>query len=885
MAENRQTRTQRNQARQQQNKKQKKPKKWFKRIFLTIIALFLLLMIGGLSLFAYYVSDAPKLDEDSLRAPVSAEFYDKDRNLFAKTGSEETRKYVKYEDIPQQMVDAITATEDARFFEHHGIDFQRLGSAVVANVTNGFGSQGASTITQQVIKNYMLSNEKKLKRKAQEAWLAIQLERNYDKEEIFEMYFNKVLMSGRIYGFGTAAEHFFGKELDELELDEIALLAGMPQSPNNFNPFKHPENAQKRRDTVLDLMVRHKKITKAEADKAKAIDVSSRVLPEDKRQGSNTTKYDAFLDIVLEEINKIGESDSLTDGIKVYTTLDPDAQEVVEDIMNNDANFPTKKIQAGVAVVDTNNGAIRAIGGGRNYGQDRPFNYADDLKDRHPGSTLKPIMDYGPAFEYLKWSTGKKIVDDRITYSNSSKVITNWDSRYLGSLTVREALYASRNVPAVKTFREVGADRVKQFISKLGIKADNLVESDAIGGGTVTLNPIQLAASYAAFGNNGVYNDPYTIREIEYRDGTKKSFEPEPVVAMSDYTAYMVTDVLRDVLSSKPNASGTKARVPGLDVAGKTGTTNYSAEEFSKYNLPSSSVPDSWFVGYTTNYSIAIWGGYSKRSNPITTWDERWMPQRLFSKIMGRISQGKTTQRFVKPSSVVEATIEVGTDPIKLASQFTPSNMRRTELFVKGTVPTSVSTKYKLALNDPTNVKATYNEATKAVDLSWNFAKPENSGNVKITFEVTMSVDGKSSVVGNTGGNSISVGNIEPGKNYTFSVVAVANGVKSKPGSVSIFIDKPVEEPEVTDPTVETPTDGKPTDGTTTDGTPTDGTPTDGKNPNQQPGTTEPNQTPDSNNPNNNGGNSGTQTPTTPTTPTTPSTSTVPPTNENKPAQ
>ena len=798
MTEKRRTREELKKEREAQKKQNKTPFKIrMKKIMLAVLIVGVIGVLGGVGVFAYYASTAPDLDEELLKFPVSTEFYDMNGELFATIGKE-NRTYINYDEIPEEMRDAILATEDSRFFEHFGLDIWRLGGAVVANVTQGFGAQGASTITQQVVKNSFLSNEKKLKRKAQEAWLAIQLEQNYEKEEIFEMYFNKVLMSGRTYGFGTAAEYFFGKELNELELDEMALLAGIPQSPNNYNPYKNPERAQQRRDLVLDLMVQHGKITEAEAEAAKEVEVTSRLLAEEDVQTLTGTKYDGFLDIVLNELEKKGDGEALAEGLKVYTTLDPDAQTIVENVMNSSENFPTETIESGVSVVDTKTGEIRAIGGGRNY-SNRDFNYAEDT-DRAPGSTMKPLLDYGPAIENLKWSTGETTADERMTYSNSSQVITNWDNKYLGTMTIRDALYQSRNVPAVKTLQEVGTDNAKEFISKLGIKTENVYESDAIGGGNITLTPIQMAASYAAFGNNGVYTEPTTIREIEYRDGSKKSYSQKQEVAMSDSTAYMITDILRDVVSSKRNASGTAAAVSGLDVAGKTGTTNYDSEEFNKYNLPSSSVPDSWFVGYTTNYSIAIWSGYSKRSEPITSWEERRLPQTLFKKIMSQVSEGTTTERFKKPSSVVEATIERGTKPLKLASKNTPSNLRQTELFVKGTEPTVVSEEYKeVELDAPFNLKANYSDIVGLVDLSWDFTPPkEDDKEIKVSFEVSMTVDKESPIVVTTTPNkTATVPNIEPGKNYVFSVVAIYDDVRSKPATVSIFNDLPdIETPE-----------------------------------------------------------------------------------------
>ncbi|MFJ7734716.1 transglycosylase domain-containing protein [Lysinibacillus sp. NPDC097287] len=802
MTERRQTRGDLKKARARKNKKDtpKTPSKnWLKRIFLTVLFLGVAGLVAGAGLFAFYASTAPELDEELLKDPVSSEFYDKNGEKFATIGAE-NREYVKFEDIPKSMVDAVLATEDVRFFEHHGLDFYRLGGAILANIREGFGAQGASTLTQQVVKNSFLQNEKKLKRKAQEAWLAFQLERKYSKEEIFEMYFNKVLMSGRIYGIGTAAKYFYGKELSELSLDEEAMLAGMMQLPNAYNPIKNPERAEKRRNIVLSLMVQHGKITKAEMEEAKAVDIQAGLADEETRQAFAGTKYDAFLDIVQDELEENGDGSAMAEGIKVYTTLDPKAQQVVEGIMNDDRNFPTENIQSGIGVVDTKTGQILAVGGGRNYGAERGFNYADDLTQNHPGSAMKPLLDYGPAIEYLKMSTGQTIVDEPMNYTNSKQTIRNWDLKYMGTMSVRKALYASRNVPAVKVFKEVGAEKAKEFISGLGIDAKNVYEADAIGGGAITMSPIQMAASYAAFGNNGVYNDPHAITKIVYRDGkTSKDYTPKPNVAMSDYTAYMVTDMLRDVVSNKPDASAPSARISGLDIAGKTGTTNYSNDEFNKYNLPSTSVPDSWFAGYTTNYSIAIWSGYEKRSEPITTWDERRLPQYLFKDIMSELSKDVETARFKKPSSVVEATIEIGTNPLKLASEFTPVEKRQTELFVRGTEPTEVSSEYEeKTIPAPYNVKADLDLGGQSISVDWSYDPifdEETNELVPVTFEVTATLeDGKTETLGTADDNGLTVANTLSEGKYTISVVAVAEDVRSEPGTASIEVTSITEE-------------------------------------------------------------------------------------------
>ena len=822
MTERRQTRAELKKARARQNKKNapKTPaKKWFKRIFLTVLFLGVVGLVAGAGLFAYYASTAPELDEELLKDPVSSEFYDINGDVFATVGAE-NRYYVKFEDIPEDMINAVLATEDVRFFEHHGIDFYRLGGAILANLRDGFGAQGASTLTQQVVKNSFLQNEKKLKRKAQEAWLALKLERKYSKEEIFEMYFNKVLMSGNVYGIGTAAKYFYNKELDELTLAEEAMLAGMVQLPNAYNPIKNPERAEKRRNIVLGLMYQHGKITKEQMEEAKQVDVQEGLADEDTRQAFTGTKYLAFLDVVLNELEEEGDGSAMAEGIKVYTTLDPNAQEVVENIINDDSNFPTEDIQSGVAVIDTKTGQIKAIGGGRNYGAEgMGYNYADDIS-RQPGSTMKPLLDYGPAIEYLKWSTGQTLVDEPMKYTGGKQSITNWDNKYMGAITARKALYASRNIPAVKAFKEVGADKAKEFISGLGIEAKNVYESDAIGGGDITMTPIQMAASYAAFGNNGVYTEPYTITKIVYRDGkTEKNYTPESKVAMSDYTAYMVTDMLRDVVSNKTDASGSYAKVSGLDIAGKTGTTNYSSDAFNKYNLPSTSVPDSWFAGYTTNYSIAIWSGYEDYSEPITTWDERRLPQYLFKDIMSELSKDIETNRFKKPSSVVEATVEVGTSPLKLASENTPTELRQTELFVSGTEPTEVSDKYEApTISAPYNVNANLDLSGQSISISWSHdatVDEETSESLPVTFEVTVSSEnGETKTLGTTEKKELTVANTLSEGKYVISVVAISDTVRSEPGTTSIEVtnmtneDYESEEPETPDIDIPLPPNG-----------------------------------------------------------------------------
>ncbi|WHT47161.1 transglycosylase domain-containing protein [Sporosarcina thermotolerans] len=460
------------------NKKPKKNGNVIKKIILAIIAVGLAVFIGGLALFAFYASSAPDLDESLLKDPITSNIADRNGNVFMKLGAEK-REFVPYNEIPKEMENAILATEDVRFYKHHGMDFWRLGGAVLANFRSGFGSQGASTLTQQVIKNSFLTDEKTLKRKAQEAWLALKLEREYEKEDIFEMYFNKILMSGRVHGFGTAAQYFYGKKLDELELHEMAMLAGLPQSPNGYNPFKNPERAEKRRNTVLSLMYKHEKITKEQMEEAKAIPVTQTLVPEDQREDSNS-QYLAYVDIVLDELEAAGMMDLLSEGVTIQTALDPKAQQSVERAINSNI-YESDEMQAGMTVLNTKTGEIVAIGGGRNF-SGRNLNFASDNR-RQPGSVIKPILSYGPIIENENWSTAHTVVDEPYKYRGTNISIRNVDGKFLGPITTREALYKSRNIPAVKVFEEVGAKKAVQFASKLGLSYDKLESVIAIGGG------------------------------------------------------------------------------------------------------------------------------------------------------------------------------------------------------------------------------------------------------------------------------------------------------------------------------------------------------------------------------------------------------------------
>lgn len=796
-------------AKKAQSKKRNIPLLIFKIIFFAALFCAFSGITVGAAVFYHYAKEAPKLVDSKLRDPLSSKILDKDGKVFAEVGTEQ-REYIEYKAIPQKLKDAILSTEDSRFYQHDGIDPIRFGGAVVANIKDGFGAEGASTLSQQIIKmSYLDYTNKTLARKSQEAWLALQLEEKYSKNDILEIYVNKVYMSDRVHGMQTAAEHYYGKKLDKLTLPETALIGGMPQSPNSYNPYEHPKAAKERRNTVLHNMYKHNKISKEDMDKAIATPIKKGLVSLAKRN-DKTYKYDAYVTQVLNEIPK--KYDVYRDGLTIHTSLDQDAQKYTEKMMNTNeiVNYSDKDMQAGIVMTDTKNGRIYAIGGARNQKVQRGYNYATQLK-RSVGSTMKPIADYGPAFEYLNWSTAHVLDDSKYTYSNGVP-INDFDFGFKGKMSLRAALYQSRNIPALKTLQAVGLENSQSFASKLGMDypLKDYVESFAIGANEAS--PLQLAGAYAAFGNDGNYTKPHAVEKIVLSDGkTSIDMEPKSSRAMKESTAYMVTDVLKDVLKV---GTGTTAAVPGVPVAGKTGTTNFSAEQAAKHYYPSGAARDAWFAGYSTNYSIAVWTGYNndkKSEAKYLSPDEQRISQRMFSALMGHVSANRQTSDFQMPSNVVRIPVIKGSDPVVRAASGTPSDQVSYELFLSGHLPAKTASAPKKdkdadkkddkdkdkkeddqdkdkdkkedtekdKLDAPSNLSAKYDQSRKIIRVSWNGVSGASS------YVVT--VNGSASTVSST---AIEVSGGKAGSTVSISVVAKKDGQTSGSASTSVAIPK-----------------------------------------------------------------------------------------------
>ena len=591
-----------------------------------LVAFIASILIGG-SVFFYYVSKAPELSESKLVATTSSKIYDSKNELIADLGAER-RVNAQSNEIPIELVNAIVSIEDHRFFNHRGIDSIRIAGAFLRNLTSRGGLQGGSTLTQQLIKLTYFStssSDQTISRKAQEAWLAIQLERTATKQEILTYYINKVYMSNGNYGMQTAAQNYYGKDLKDLSIPQLALLAGMPQAPNQYDPYSHPEEATERRNLVLSEMQKQGYLTAEQYETAINTPITDGL---QSLKGSNS--YPPYLDNYLKEVIEQVETETgynlLTTGMDVYTNVDQDVQKRLWDVYNTDeyVNYPDDEIQAASTIIDVSNGKVIAQLGSRHQASNVSFGINQAVEtNRDWGSTMKPITDYAPALEYdIYDSTAYMLKDVPYNFPGTSTPVYNWDRGYYGNITLQTAIQQSRNVPAVETLDRVGLDKAKKFLNGLGIDYPTMVYANAISSNTTEsgkqygASSEKMAAAYAAFANGGIYHKPMYINKVVFSDGSSKEFSDQGTRAMKETTAYMMTEMMKTVLYS---GAGRDAYISWLPQAGKTGTSNYTDDEIENYIKRYDYVaPDENFVGYTRKYSMAVWTGYSNRLTPIT---------------------------------------------------------------------------------------------------------------------------------------------------------------------------------------------------------------------------------------------------------------------------
>ncbi|VQS68856.1 penicillin-binding protein 1A [Streptococcus pneumoniae] len=630
-----------------------------KYLSISFLSLVIAAIVLGGGVFFYYVSKAPSLSESKLVATTSSKIYDNKNQLIADLGSER-RVNAQANDIPTDLVKAIVSIEDHRFFDHRGIDTIRILGAFLRNLQSN-SLQGGSTLTQQLIKLTYFStstSDQTISRKAQEAWLAIQLEQKATKQEILTYYINKVYMSNGNYGMQTAAQNYYGKDLNNLSLPQLALLAGMPQAPNQYDPYSHPEAAQDRRNLVLSEMKNQGYISAEQYEKAVNTPITDGL-----QSLKSASNYPAYMDNYLKEvINQVEEETGynlLTTGMDVYTNVDQEAQKHLWDIYNTDeyVAYPDDELQVASTIVDVSNGKVIAQLGARHQSSNVSFGINQAVEtNRDWGSTMKPITDYAPALEYgIYDSTATIVHDEPYNYPGTNTPVYNWDRGYFGNITLQYALQQSRNVPAVETLNKVGLNRAKTFLNGLGIDYPSIHYSNAISSNTTEsdkkygASSEKMAAAYAAFANGGTYYKPMYIHKVVFSDGSEKEFSNVGTRAMKETTAYMMTDMMKTVLTY---GTGRNAYLAWLPQAGKTGTSNYTDEEIEKHIKTSQFVaPDELFAGYTRKYSMAVWTGYSNRLTPLVG-NGLTVAAKVYRSMMTYLSEGSNPEDWNIPEGL-----------------------------------------------------------------------------------------------------------------------------------------------------------------------------------------------------------------------------------------
>jgi len=618
-------------------------KAWFYGMFFTIV----IAIVCGIIGYLLIILNGERLLEEhgsKLEFGEASIIYDVNGNEISRLYDIlDHREVADFSEIPQFMKDAIVATEDQRFYEHSGLDFWAIGRALVKDVIARSAVEGGSTITQQLAKNVFLSADKTFFRKATEASIAVALEQQLTKDEILTMYLNRIYFGKGIHGIKAAAEFYFGVELEDMKLWQAATLAAMPKAPNRFNPLVNPDESMNRRAVVLRLMYDQGYITEGEMKEAQAVVYEAPPNQNDMKTG----KYYAYSDFVLNEAMKItglSEEELRVSGLQIYTSLEPQAQDAMDKEFADPTNFEESKddqlVQGSMIIIDHRSGEIKAIAGGRDYSS-RGWNRVDKM--RQPGSAIKPIVAYGPALEsgkYFPWSTLK----------NDQKCFSNYcPSDRWGAVPVSmtQAMKDSRNLAAVWMLNEVGVKQGAEFAEKLGLtlEPDDRNLAMALGGLTRGASPLQMATAYSIMANGGKSVDPHAITKIT----GKKNWEykaPPSKQLMSPQTAWYLTEMMQAVVEK----GGTGARA-AIDrpVAGKTGTTQAGIPGYK-----GNGIKDAWFVGYTPEWTAAVWMGYDKTDVNHLLTKGGGQSAALFAKVMRPAMKGVAKDSFKRPNDVKE---------------------------------------------------------------------------------------------------------------------------------------------------------------------------------------------------------------------------------------
>lgn len=654
-------------------------------VMIFILCIYMIIGTAGITLVRKLTDDIPSLDLSRLNSEESTIIYDGDDNVITEVGTY-YRQNITYEDCPESLVDAFLAIEDSRYFTHNGFDIPRFSKSIINTFVHG-DMQGGSTFTMQLVKNSYFSiedgqqsTERKatIRYKVQQILLSMELETKMDKKEIFALYINKVNFGDRIRGVQKAAQYYFGKNVSDLSLSESAMLAGIVNLPNRYNPYYYLDYATTRRNQVLSLMVTHGYISQQEYDLASSIRVED-LLSGGKNMNTENMQFAEYTDVVLQEALALTGKDPVLHGMEIHTALNRTVQNTIESIEDGSygISFSNDTMQTAIISIDNTNGEIIGIGGGRNYnGGAMLLNRATSMY-KQPGSTIKPVLSYALAFEYLGYSLDEILIDRPISFPAEERVLVNANGKYAGEVTLKDAVAKSLNIPAILTLEKVtskiGGQAVVDYMHSIGLSTasnENFHMSYAIGGNLLEATVLEMAGAHAAIINHGVYNKPHTIRRIVTSSGQEYSPDGLNVQVLSSGSAWLTAQLMKnnvDVGNQLYNYMGVLQK--DYPVYAKTGTTDWG-EDGLQYGIPVGVMKDKWMIASTSNYTNAVWLGWDKAVAGGYTYFTSWMDQQ---NITGQINLALINAQETiptasvagvpRPDDVTDVTYQKGTWP------------------------------------------------------------------------------------------------------------------------------------------------------------------------------------------------------------------------------
>lgn len=662
----------------------------------TLELFFLFVFIVSLIVISYlsniYFKDE-KVEVNALASNKVSKILDSDGNIVREIELTKNNP-ITYKELPDVFVNALISAEDARFYSHSGIDLQRIISSIITNVSKG-KIQGASTLTQQLIKNTLLDSSKTLDRKLNEIILALKLENKVTKEEIIEAYCNNIMFDGVTLGVNNASLRFFNKSISHVNLAQAALLAGIVNAPSYYNPIRNPKNAKKRMDTVLNLMHRHGYISESELNTAKNVQIAD--ILSSPFQDETTYPYQAYLDIVYQEVKSLTGLNPYSSPLIIETYLDRNIQSTIDKIQRGELiNFYDDQQQFALALIDNSNGALIASLGGRNYNGQLLFNRASDMKNQ-PASTIKPLLSYALAIEYLNYNSKEVLKDEPYSYSNGSNV-NNVDMSYMGEILIEDAIGYSRNTTALITLDKIinqeGIATVTNYlesINLLDIEPSDFNLAYALGAYKNGVSPYNLASAYSMIANKGIYQKGYTIKRIinSSTGNILYSHQDEKTRVLSTSSADILTNILENVVENNYYGLGS-LKIKNTPLYLKSGTSSFDSKLALDLGYPTNASKDLWIAGFSKQYSFAIWTGFDYPTKDKPNYFKVGSDPRktLHKQILSLVLNKAITQTGgITPSNEVIA-IDIVKGTKLLPDIYTPSNMIVRAYFKKEDIPT-----------------------------------------------------------------------------------------------------------------------------------------------------------------------------------------------------